>query len=66
MADSHGRGDRWNNPHDGVGRAGDRAKVEGAPPDSPGHVSGQQSGGKRPAMKTGAAKRAPKKGEKGD
>jgi hypothetical protein len=65
MAESRGRGDERQNPHDGVGRAGARVKMEGAPAGSPGHTSGQQSGGKRPAMKTGAAKQAPKKGEKG-
>ena len=65
MAESRGRGDERQNPHDGVGRAGARVKMEGAPPGSPGHVSGQQSGGKRPATKTGAAKKAPKKGERG-
>ena len=65
MAQSRGSGDERHNAHDGVGRAGARVKVEGAPAGSPGHTAGQQSGGKRPAVKTGAAKKAPKKGEKG-
>ena len=65
MAQSRGRGDEHDNPHDGVGRAGKRVKMEGAPPGSAGHQTGQQSGSKRPAERTGAAKKAPKKGEKG-
>jgi hypothetical protein len=66
MAESHGKGDKWANPHDGVGRAGQRVIPPDAPPESRGHIGGQQSGSKRPAVKTGAAKKAPKKGEKGD
>jgi len=66
MARSHGRGDAWSNPHDGVGRAGERVRPDDAPPYARGHETGQQAGGKRPAVRTGSAKRAPKKGEKGD
>ncbi len=65
MAQSRGKGDDRKNARDGVGRAGTRVRMEGAPAGSDGHVAGQQSGGKRPAVKTGAARRAPKKGEKG-
>ncbi len=59
MARSHGKGDQWDNPRDGVGRAGRPVKMRGAAAGSRSHVTGQQSGGKRPATKTGAAKRAP-------
>ncbi|HXQ77839.1 MAG TPA: hypothetical protein VN797_06515 [Gemmatimonadaceae bacterium] len=66
MARSHGKGDQWDNPRDGVGRAGRHVKTADAAAGARGHVAGQQSGGKRPATKTGSAKRAPKKGVKGD
>ncbi|MFL5613044.1 MAG: hypothetical protein ACJ796_05225 [Gemmatimonadaceae bacterium] len=66
MARSHGKGDQWDNPRDGVGRAGRPIKMHGSAGETRGHVAGQQSGGKRPATKTGAAKKAPKKGVKGD
>jgi len=65
MAKSHGQGDKWANPRDGVGRAGQRVSADASAKNG-GHVAGQQAGSKRPATKTGAAKRAPKKGEKGD
>lgn len=66
MAESHDKGDKWANPRDGVGRTGQRVVPPNAPSESEGHVAGQQAGSKRRAVKTGAAKRAPKKGEKGD
>ncbi len=63
MARSRGRGDEFDNPRDGAGKAGKPMRADDAAPEHRGHASGQQSGGKRPAVKTGAAKRAPKKGD---
>ena len=63
MAQSRGRGDEFDNARDGVGKAGKQLRADGAAPQQRGHASGQQSGGKRPATKTGAAKKAPKKGD---
>ena len=63
MAERRRGGDERATRHDGPGGAG-------AGPVTPQHgrakrASGQQSGSRRPAVKTGAAKRAPKKGEPG-
>ena len=63
MAQSRKRGDEFDNARDGVGKAGKSMRADHAAPEQRGHASGQQSGGKRPAAKTGAAKRAPKKGD---
>lgn len=63
MAERRRGGDQRATRRDGPGGAGAGPNVRlhaGAK-----RASGQQSGSKRPAVKTGAAKRAPKKGEPG-
>ena len=63
MAESRKRGDARATRRDGPGgaSAGPNVPMQAGAK----RASGQQSGSKRPAVKTGAAKRAPKKGERG-
>jgi hypothetical protein len=63
MARARGRGDDHAPRRDGPAGAGAAASLGARDPFD--HARGQQSGSKRPAVKTGAAKKAPKKGEKG-
>jgi hypothetical protein len=63
MARAKGRGDERAPRRDGPGNVSAGASLGARDPH--GHATGQQSGSTRPAVKTGAAKRAPKKGEKG-
>jgi hypothetical protein len=63
MARARGRGDDHAPRRDGPAGAG--AGASQGTRDPHGHATGQQSGSTRPAVKTGAAKKAPKKGEKG-
>ncbi|HKG93023.1 MAG TPA: hypothetical protein VKA84_14060 [Gemmatimonadaceae bacterium] len=63
MAESRRGGDQRATRRDGPGgaSAGPKVRVRAGAK----RASGRQSGSKRPAVKTGAAKRAPKKGERG-
>ena len=63
MAERRRGGDERATRRDGPGGAGAGPMQATGPGEQ--RASGQQSGSKRPAVKTGAAKRAPKKGEKG-
>jgi hypothetical protein len=60
MAERRRGGDQRATRRDGPGGAGAGPNVRQA---GAKRASGQQSGSKRPAVRTGAAKRAPKKGE---
>ena len=61
MAERRRGGDQRATRRDGPGGASAGPNVRLHPGEK--RRSGQQSGSKRPATKTGAAKRAPKKGE---
>ena len=63
MAEQRRGGDARATRRDGPGGAGAGPRQATSPGEK--RASGQQSGSKRPAVKTGAAKKAPKKGEKG-
>jgi hypothetical protein len=63
MAERRRGGDQRATRRDGSGGAGAGPMQATGPGEQ--RASGQQSGSKRPAVKTGAAKRAPKKGDKG-
>jgi hypothetical protein len=63
MARARGKGDDHAPRRDGPAGAGAGASLGARAPHD--HATGQQSGSTRPAVKTGAAKKAPKKGEKG-
>ena len=63
MARARGRGDDHAPRRDGPGDVSAGTSLGAQDPHD--HARGQQSGSKRPAAKTGAAKKAPKKGEKG-
>jgi hypothetical protein len=61
MARARGSGDKRGPRRDGPGGASMGPKIRTKPGEK--RRSGQQSGSKRPAVRTGAAKRAPKKGD---